>query len=366
MTIPSPAALFCVDTKWRSKPSTEASSTSPSVRKVEVSHVAAEPDCAGGLTILFKKDKELNQKVLVDIITEMLMQELLEDELSDMVLHGCPLPINRMKDISTQSTSISMDADMPYPHSETSTSSCRSAYVSVKASQDSLDTCVAGSVHTYDANQNYQRYYNPTKEDCSSPAIESPEIYRESFKLISERLVDKYTEENLEAFGLLSSSSLLELYASGKTLSLALGKPCLDGRECEEQLYGKMILEAVCEWLDNKYMRFCLPSFFLFLVPCPEGPQLKQTLVSKVNEHADAACEGGFSLENILEKSLDEEDWKTPYQEMLEVMQNVSDHVMMDLIENLLHDVMQVKQLACASQAAMEFVHTSQSKALLC
>lgn len=45
-----------------------------------------EPNNAGALKVLFKKEMETNQKLLVDIITEALMQELLDYEVSGKFL----------------------------------------------------------------------------------------------------------------------------------------------------------------------------------------------------------------------------------------------------------------------------------------
>ncbi|MCO5609308.1 hypothetical protein L7F22_063534 [Adiantum nelumboides] len=336
------------------------------VRKVEISQVVSKPISTGDLKVLFKQGINADQEILADAITEALLQELLDSELSNMLLQS--------QDASQQSELRRVKREVLEYVKQTSTinlhGTCKvqnlsnvpkSPYTSVSTSpllaNEAPNVCRTGTMTYNDFHHwNYQNYDGPAATiESISPVNDIYEFYREPFKVTSKRLVEKFVEEILEAQGLLSVSHLLELYASGKTLSLVLEKQRVDERNFEEQLFGKMLLEAVCECLDKKFMRFYLPSFFLFLQPCPAEPYLKKALMNDVNEHADAACEGGFSLEHILEKSLDEEDWKKAHQEMVKVVHEISEHVMVDMIINIVHDLTVMKQTTCSLQASPGF-----------
>ncbi|KAI5062912.1 hypothetical protein GOP47_0021459 [Adiantum capillus-veneris] len=344
------------------------------VRRVEIFQMAPEePRSDGDLKVLFKQQgMNADQEILADTITEALMQELLYSELSDMVLHSQDRlrasGLRRMKRemlecVKQKSADLRGACRVQYLSDVLPRSPCTSVSTSPLPAEESPIICSAGPLMTYDdfdpwKYQNYDDDDPATTMESISPANDIVELYREPFKVTSKRLVAKFVEEILEAQGLSTVSSLLEVYASGETLSLRfLEKRSIgDERNVEEKLYGKMLLEAVCECLDKKFLRFYLPTFFLFLQPCPAEPYLKEALVNNVNEHADAACEGGFSLEYILEKSLDEEDWKAAHQEMVEVIHEVSEHVMVDTIYNIACELMAMKQTRCSLQASPGFL----------
>lgn len=366
-TLQSPS---CINARPSSGSSTEDILTHPPVLcKGEVSEMP-EQDSVGSFTNLFRKQRKKNHEVLTDFITDTLMQELLQDELSDMVLHFqaslCLSQHKRIRNDPLKSANVdyaSIDIYSPSAgrlhHLLDKPNSACTELVSRSSLpfQGNSKVYVAGLSVTNDeidsGHTSYPSYGEFMTDDCSAAVKGSDGIHRESFKTISKRLVDKFVNETLEAHGLLCSSRLLGLYASDKTMSSTAAKQSIKGHELEDQIYGKMLLEAVCECLDKHYLRFCLPSFLLFLQPCPEGPHLKQILIGKVNEHADAACEGGFSLENILEKSLDEEDWKSPYCEMMEVVRDISEHVVMDMIDGFLQELMNTKNLAQVATVSM-------------
>ncbi|MCO5548190.1 hypothetical protein L7F22_001648 [Adiantum nelumboides] len=337
------------------------------VPKVEISQVASKPTSTGDLKVLFKQGINADQEILADTITEALLRELLDSELSDMLLQSQDAShqseLRRMKrevlKYVKQTSTINLHGACKVQNlSDVPKSPCASVSTSPLLANEGPNVCRTGPLMTHDDfhHWNYQNYDGPaTTIESISPANDIFEFYREPFKVTSKRLVEKFVEEILEAQGLLSVSHLLELYASGKTLSLVLKKQRVDERNFEEQLFGNMLLEAVCECLDKKFLRFHLPCFFLFLQPCPAEPYLKKALMNDVNEHADAACEGGFSLEHILEKSLDEEDWKKAHQEMVKVVHEISEHVMVDMIISIVHDLTVMKQTTCSLQASPGF-----------
>jgi hypothetical protein len=69
---------------------------------------------------------------------------------------------------------------------------------------------------------------------------------------------------------------------------------------------------------------------------------LEQIVISKVSEQAEAtAAEGGFSLEHMLERSLDYQDWRNPYCEMMEVAENLCEQIMEDMMESFMDEMLE-------------------------
>jgi hypothetical protein len=69
---------------------------------------------------------------------------------------------------------------------------------------------------------------------------------------------------------------------------------------------------------------------------------LEQILISKVNEQAEAtAGAGGFSLEHMLERAMDDQDWQKPYCEMMEVAENICEQVMQDMMESFVDEMLE-------------------------
>mgnify|MGYP000311827156 CR=1 FL=1 len=168
---------------------------------------------------------------------------------------------------------------------------------------------------------------------------ESNDAAIETFRAISKKLVEKFVDIAFEICGL-NSSSLVDVYTAEKTMAMLVVELMSKGMfEVEDTLYGKLLIGAVLECLYKCYSSFYLPMFFLFLQPCPDRPHLKQILISKVSEQADATCEDGFSLEHMLERYVDEQDWRKPYFEMMEVTENICEQILQDMIENFVDDI---------------------------
>ena len=169
--------------------------------------------------------------------------------------------------------------------------------------------------------------------------VGSDDMETEPFRVTSKRMVEKFVDIAFQTCGL-SSSNLADVYASEKTMGMIVVElMSKESYEAEDMLYGKLLLGAVSECLYKCYSSLYLPSFFLFLRPCPDTSHLKQILISKVNEQADAACEGGFSLEHMLERSLDEQDWQNPYCEIMEIAEDICEFILQDMLENFVDDI---------------------------
>ncbi|KAH7420475.1 hypothetical protein KP509_13G009500 [Ceratopteris richardii] len=333
---------------------TESCEAHSHVRSVEVSQRAQEPGTTGRLTVLFKQGFKSNAEVLVNTVMEALMQELLDSEISDMLPQNtdvqCRPNIRDMKKENSEYANLgsaftvitSNGRERSYSLSDSSTTSDSSGPTSLLLAQEASNACLSERQVSYNDLDEWtcEKYHEPLAD---SPINASFKVYNDSFKAISKRLVDRYVKEILYIQGLFCASSLLELYASGKTLALVWEKKILDSDDFEEMLYGKLVMEAICECMDHKYQQFYVPSFFLFFQPCPDDRHLERILVKTVNEHADAACEGGFSLEYILHKSLDEEDWGTAHYELVELIHGLSEHVMGDLIDDCVSDLIGFK-----------------------
>jgi hypothetical protein len=171
---------------------------------------------------------------------------------------------------------------------------------------------------------------------------ESTDGAMETFGTVSKRLVGKFVEIAFDLCGF-NSSNLIDVYTADKTMAmLVVEVMSKEDFEAEDMLYGKLLIGAVSECLYKCYSSFYLPLFFLFLRPCPDRPRLEQILISKVNEQAEAtAGEGGFNLEHMLERYLDDQDWRKPYCEMMEVAENICEQIMQDMMESFVDELLE-------------------------